>query len=179
MIRKGLALVLCCGTVAFTVVGCGGNPGGNVDLVQAGGTITLNGKALEGATVSFIPEKGPLASGVTNKDGKFTLATGTSPGAQLGPCQVTVTAVAPGSSQLPAGASPMNAATPPKNEEEVKQRLEAMNMMKKVQATPDGGASAAPKSIVNVKFGNPKTSGFTATIDKDPAKNQFTFDVTE
>lgn len=178
MIRKGLVLALCCGLLQFTVVGCGGNPAGDVALVAAGGTVTLNGQPLEGANISFVPEKGPIANGVANKEGKFSLATGTSPGAPLGPCQVTITAAAPGSVQAPSAAGP-NMQAPPKNEEEVRQRLEAMNAMKKVQTPTDGGAAAGPKSRINAKYANPKTSGLTATIDKDPAKNQFTFEVTE
>jgi len=74
----------------LALVGCGGKPG----PVPVQGTVLLDGKPLEGATVSFVPEGGTgrSASGFTDKDGVFHLMT-TNPndGAVPGNYRVTVT----------------------------------------------------------------------------------------
>src|SRR5260370_29634940 len=104
--------------LTFAVAGCGDSPtGGNVALAKAEGVVTFKGGPLAGATVTFIPEKGPVASGVTDLEGKFSLSTGTMPGAALGPCNVTVSAVIPGSGAK--SSSPLTEMTkPPTTDEE-------------------------------------------------------------
>ncbi len=55
------------------LVGCGPS---RPKTVQVTGTVTLDGTAVEGATVMFMPEGGGRpATGITDKDGKFTLKT--------------------------------------------------------------------------------------------------------
>jgi hypothetical protein len=74
--------------LALFLSGCGRGP-----LVKVQGTVTLDGKPLEGATVSFVPEEGagPPASGLTGSDGVFRLTTRTSgDGAQPGQYKVTI-----------------------------------------------------------------------------------------
>jgi len=71
--------------------GCGGGK------VPVTGNVLLDGKPLEGATVTFHPAeqgKGQMATGTTDKDGVFRLST-TKPddGAVPGEYKVTVTAV--------------------------------------------------------------------------------------
>jgi hypothetical protein len=69
--------------------GCG--KGG---LVKVQGTVTLDGKPLDGATVIFVPEGegGVTANGLTGSDGVFRLTTRTSgDGALPGQYKVTIT----------------------------------------------------------------------------------------
>jgi hypothetical protein len=81
--------------VAVGLSGCGS--GDQLKLVQATGVVTLQGMPLDGATVIFVPEKGPLAMGLSDKDGKFTLSTGQSAGVAVGKCGVSVSLSAPDS----------------------------------------------------------------------------------
>ena len=79
-------------TAALTLVGCGGKT--VPDLVPVSGTLTVNGQPYENVMVKFVPmEEGfdgnTIASGITDKEGKFTLETpGHGPGAV--PCQTKV-----------------------------------------------------------------------------------------
>ena len=56
-------------TIALTLVGCGGKS------APVSGTVTLNGKAVPGATVVFVQEGGgSIASGLSDDQGKYTLS---------------------------------------------------------------------------------------------------------
>ncbi len=71
------------------LTGCG--PAG-LDLVRAGGSVTLDGKPVADAAVVFVSaEGGHLAHGVTDEHGRFNLATTNRPGAVAGEHQVAVT----------------------------------------------------------------------------------------
>ena len=72
------------------IVGCSGRC--DLELVSAGGVLDYRNRPLENVTVTFIPEKGPLAHGVTDSDGNFVLATGTRQGIVAGPAKVIVSA---------------------------------------------------------------------------------------
>jgi hypothetical protein len=62
------------------------------------GTVTYQGKPVEGANVQFIPSgEGMPGNGVTDASGKFTLATAGKPGAPAGDYKVTVVKVSGGS----------------------------------------------------------------------------------
>lgn len=86
MIRKSLSLFSM--LLLAGLVGCGG-------LKEAEGTVTYDGNAVDGATVSFINEdgKGQAVSGFTDSSGKFVLMTGKKKGAPPGSYKVTVTKV--------------------------------------------------------------------------------------
>src|SRR5262245_4436516 len=60
------------GALALAGGGCGGS-----GTVKVRGTVTLDGKPLSGAMVTFVPaeEKGRAASGATQADGSFRLTT--------------------------------------------------------------------------------------------------------
>ena len=69
-------------------------------LAEVSGTVTLDGKALPGATVQFIPDeakgtKGPPAQGVTDENGHFELTTLRRKGAPVGFHKVAVEARRP------------------------------------------------------------------------------------
>ena len=71
------------------VAGCGKSTG----QISVSGTVELNGKTIEGASVLIVPESrlGLLpADGVTNANGKFTLATNLGPGAKPGDFKVAI-----------------------------------------------------------------------------------------
>ena len=60
------------------IVGCSRNDSTMPKLATVDGTITLNGKPLSGATVSFVPTgatRGTGANGYTDKAGKYELKT--------------------------------------------------------------------------------------------------------
>lgn len=74
MIFCGIA-VLC----GLFITGCGEtNP---YDTVKVSGVVTVNGTPMEGVTVVFRPvaADGMIATGITDKDGKFVLTTGQAP----------------------------------------------------------------------------------------------------
>lgn len=54
--------------------GCGETPSDKPPLAKVSGKITLDGKPLEGAIVTFEPqEKGAASTGATDKEGHYTL----------------------------------------------------------------------------------------------------------
>ncbi len=82
--------ILVSGVVTVGLVGCGRSQYPETAPVE--GTITLNGAPVEGATVTFAPEKGRSSSGRTNNLGKYTLTYKQRiQGAVLGRHQVKIT----------------------------------------------------------------------------------------
>ena len=72
---------------AVVVAGCNKGP----RTVPVVGTVTLDGKPVEGAAVTFVPTaEGQPAMSITDAQGKFTLSTGTAAGAVPGTYAVTV-----------------------------------------------------------------------------------------
>lgn len=62
------------------------------DLGQVSGTVTLNGKPLDGATVEFIPDAGRPSIGMTDAQGKYKLLfRADQPGAVIGTHSVRIT----------------------------------------------------------------------------------------
>lgn len=77
--------------LALVAVGCGGSVPGPA-FVPVSGVVTLDGKGVEGATVTFAPKtEGSLSLAMTDAQGNFTLksATGRN-GAAVGEHNVTV-----------------------------------------------------------------------------------------
>ena len=73
------------------LVGCSGGDDNKKDTAPVTGVVTSNGKAVEGAMVTFYPDEGKLATGTTDKDGKFTLTTyEPNDGAVVGNHKVTI-----------------------------------------------------------------------------------------
>lgn len=151
--------------VVFTVVaallgtvvgGCGsaGKP------VPAKGKVVFKGQPLSGASVSFVPtsEKTQMASGSTDAGGEFTLASAGKPGAVPGEYLVAISKVESFTPQV--GAKPEE--------------------MAKISASlPKQKPVAASKSVIPVRYADPKQSGLKATVTTDPAKNVFEFNLTE
>ncbi|HBN77861.1 MAG TPA: hypothetical protein DD473_19035 [Planctomycetaceae bacterium] len=61
-----------CFLVIF-LLGCGG--ASKLDTVPVTGMVTYNGEPIADASVTFYPEKGRAASGMTDQDGIYTLTT--------------------------------------------------------------------------------------------------------
>jgi len=76
--------------VAITSLGCGAEA---LSLVEVRGTITYRGKPVSNATVTFYPQQGPPAFGVSDSQGQFSLETNGQPGAVPEMAKVSVVAV--------------------------------------------------------------------------------------
>lgn len=84
--------VLCTLWILSTAVGCGSRD----SLPSVRGTVTLNGKPLPNARVSFYPVKGRAALGVTDKAGRYQLQTSNDVhGVEEGEYRVTITTERP------------------------------------------------------------------------------------
>jgi hypothetical protein len=77
------ALLLC-------FVGC--SQGDAPTLADTQGIVTYKGRPLDAANVSFVPESGPIAVGVTDAEGRFTLTTFGEKGAPIGVCRIAIQA---------------------------------------------------------------------------------------
>jgi len=89
-IRAAFCTLLIGGTL-FTLAGCGRSKSDRPDLALVHGVLKLNGLPVEGALVTFVPEKGRPSSGISNTDGHYELQYHqNSPGAALGHHQVRI-----------------------------------------------------------------------------------------
>ena len=128
------------------LAGCGG--GGSAPVtVHVQGMVTYQGKPVPKLSVAFIPDKGMLASGTTDAQGRFSLMTNKpGDGAMVGTYKVAINFVPDEIPEMP--------------------------------GLP-GTEKKAPASPIPPKYADPKTSGLTKTVEKDAAKNNFTFDLTD
>jgi len=83
MIRTGAALAVV--LVLAGLVGCGSG------FSKVEGSVTLDGKPVSEAVVTFVPDKGNNSTGVTDASGKFSITTNGKPGAPAGDYKVIVT----------------------------------------------------------------------------------------
>jgi hypothetical protein len=119
-------------------------------LVKAGGVVKYKGAPLPGADVVFVPDAGGLPSiGRTDESGRFTLSTSGRPGAPPGPYKVSVTAL---------------------RQKRAVPEAEAVSMTSEQIA-------ANHETLIPVKYNNLITSGLTATVGEDAAKNDYLFDL--
>ena len=129
--------------LAACLVGCARGPDGPT-LVPVSGTVTLEGKPLSGALVTFIPTgdtRGTDVSGRTDGEGRYRLATPKGrEGAPIGTYKVTVSRLLlpDGSEYVPDPAvppieSPARESLPPHFSDPAQTRLSA--------TVPEGGAT--------------------------------------
>ncbi len=133
--------VLCLAGMLLSA-GCSG--GGLTGLYPVRGTVTLNGKPLEGATITFVG-KGDLrpATAISGSDGKYELFTLDSPGAQPGSYSVVVQKM-----EAPAEASTADAGFDAQGRD-----------LSMVQAAANVGKGAGKsKDLVPPKYLNPETT---------------------
>lgn len=70
-------------------VGCGGSD--QLETATVTGTVTLDGKPVQGGHVSFIPQRGRAGNGLIDTSGSFALTTySPGDGATVGPHKVAV-----------------------------------------------------------------------------------------
>jgi len=140
--------------LSIGLAGCGGSGGPKLYAVK--GTVTYNGKPLDGANVNFLPTAtgAQQAVGTTDAKGQYTLSTLGRPGAVLGEHQVTITKFA-------AGAGPAE----PKPGDMIKMQTK--------------GRVPPPKPEIPPKYGMTTTSGFKAVVGTDVSKNVFDFPLTD
>lgn len=136
--------------LAGILVGCFGC-GQSSDLpaiATAHGTVKFQGKPLPQANILFIPDSGPVASGITDELGNFTLITQGKSGATVGNHRVTI------------------------------QASVAKNGSNSVAIDPKSGAelSVETVSVVPEKYGNPYQSGLSATV-ASKGDNEFIFEI--
>ncbi len=146
-----LAVVVVLGAIGLA--GCGGSTMPKV--YPATGTVTWKGEPLADATVSFVPSVGAPSDGKTDAQGKFTIMTNGKPGARAGACKVTVSKFAGAAPSMPAAPKPED-------------------MMKMYEKKKKGEME---KGEIPAKFGRPDTSGLSAEVTTEGAKNVFTFDL--
>ncbi len=146
--------------VLLTVVaaGCGG--GANFPKTYpVTGKVTVNGKPIEGAMVTFQLESGKEnAIGTTDKNGEFTLSMfQPGDGAVPGQYRIAVSKLPPGTTSA--------AGTPPPGQ------IGSADLPADYAPPPDtskGGGPTGPKSEIAAKYSNDQTSGLRATVVAGP-----------
>lgn len=89
------------GTVAL-LAGCGGGGSQGPETVPVKGVIKYQGKPVPKLSVAFMPEKGMLAYGTTDDDGKFSLQTNKpGDGAMPGTYKVTISFISETIPEMP------------------------------------------------------------------------------
>lgn len=156
---KNIFRLLFCGFL-FVAVGCSSG-GSGPKLVSADGKVTFQGKPLAGATVMFVPDNGPIAMGVTDLEGKFTLSSGSLSGTAVGPAKVSITAYPPG--QEPPDMSAI--AEDPKTPEEMAAYMKKAEEMQQAMASGQSPLAQQPKSLIPEKYGKIETSGLSFTVE--------------
>jgi hypothetical protein len=152
--------VLVAGLVATLAAGCGES----IKTLPASGTVTYQGKPVDGALVTFLGEGNVLGSGTTDAAGKYTISTLGKPGAVPGKNAVAITKQTGATGAPQAATGP---ATPPSPEEIQKMA----GTMKKSMV------GSKVENLLPVKYANPGESGFTA--DVQPGKSTFDFALTD
>jgi hypothetical protein len=140
--------------LAVAVVGCGGGEGTHVELAPVTGVVTLDGKAVDGATIIFSPKgNAPLSTAITDLQGKFTMKTGSGrPGAAVGDHAVGVAL-----SMTAGGSGP-----PPSSD----------GLAPPLPSELSGSQAAAQQKyvpprtvwVVPEKYSKPESSGLTVTV---------------
>jgi len=138
---------------AVFCVGCGANknPFGTVYIE---GVVTVDGEPMQGISVSLLPRTGDLAAGgITDANGKFTVATG---GAPVG-----------------SGAKP--------GEYDVvfrKQHSEGLHLSMEESKAMYGRGELPMTYLIPKKYANPTTSGIDPiTVSEKKSENKFRFEL--
>lgn len=147
------------------LAGCGTSDAPKTFKVS--GTVTLEGKPVDGAIVTFVSsENKKNAVGSTNAKGEFKLSTfGPGDGALPGSYKVTISktdeAAAPPATTPPpgviAGGEISESYVPPAN-------------------TAGGKKGSGPKNLLPAKYANEQTSGLVATVAEND-QNKFDFEL--
>lgn len=144
------------------LAGCGGGNSKDPKIAAVGGSVTYKGAPVAGATVTFMPDKGPLAIGITDLNGEFKLNSGALVGCAVGPVKVAVRVEAPGESSN-------NSVPKPGSGDFAEQSKKMADMTMAHQQS----ASTTKKSLIPEKYRDPTSSGLTYTVEADASKNKF------
>ncbi len=144
------------GIAAMLVVGCGQRGPAGPKKLPVSGSITFNGKPVDGATVTFVSaDQKTAAVGRTDASGRYELVGGALPGTYKVKVEKFEQAAPP-----PSGGGPVDIAED-----------------KSYKPPPEGAPpEAPPKSLLPPKYADPNQSGLTATVD-EKGKNRFDFDL--
>ena len=150
--------------LALGIVGCGGAPS---NIAKTTGKVTYQGASVEGATVTMsTQDNSKIATAITDGEGNFTMMTQVGQksyeGAPLGSVNVTITKFAD------MGTGEVDSDDPTAVDEMYSQMLDQQG---------DGEGSIETTNELPGKYAATITSGLTATIEADPEKNVFTFDL--
>lgn len=126
-----------------------------VKLAKVQGHVKYKGAPLKGANVKFYPSEGPMAIGITDDEGNFSLTTNGRPGAVVGTHKVSIT-------KMSDSAGPAIPASPTPED--------MMKMQKAAMSQPSG-----PKSEIPEMYGSPDTSKLTADVSANASENEFEF----
>lgn len=146
------------GIVSLFVAAVMGCSDSGVNLVRVKGKVVYEGQPISGATVTFKPnDGGPIATGMTDASGAFSLTTGGRPGAVIGAHKVGITKMSGGASAVATEA------------------MSPDDMREMQKAAMDKGADSTPKSEIPEKYANPEKSGLVATVSENAAENEFEY----
>jgi len=153
-------------------VGCGDNK-----LIEVKGVVTHEGKAVEGATVTFVSEDGKnTASASTDAGGNFSLVTGGKPGAPPGTYKVLVVkGKHQATDTAPDPSDPATMAQLKKESEEVAKDFKGAGgvdmatkmKMKMAGQKVEGGGPAPVHSLLPAAYADIKTTPFTVKVPPD------------
>lgn len=157
---RAICAGLCVAVLGLLLTGCGSSGPAEpvLELVETTGKVTLDGKPLPDAQVTFLfqgsPPKGFIASGATTEaDGTFTLQTGSKFGTVVGSYKVIVSKVA----------APDGSAI----------KIDPASGMDLAQLQASGQA----QELVPERYSNPESTELEATVKKD-GTNDFNFPLT-
>ncbi len=150
------SLALGCLSVSLFILGCGPDLPSTVPVT---GTITMDSKPVEGATVNFLSEEGSVtASGKTDASGKYSLKTFVGEqyvdGAIVGKHLVAVV----------------------KTESDGQTISDPKEYMANMAANPTKTSEFKPKNLVPAKYNNPTMSQLNADVT-EAGPNDFPFEL--
>lgn len=168
MFRKPAIFVLI--TNILLLSGCSRS---DLKLAPVDGVVTYNGTPLANATITFVPEKGPIAMGTSDKSGRFKLSTGARPGAVLGRNAVAIS-VGPAQPDDASAKNRESVEKAPKSAAEAQNYLNNAGQIQKEQAAAKAKSNSKAKagvkdnpqnSPIPSKYMNTETSGLIYTIE--------------
>lgn len=160
-----------CGLIFLASGGCGKSA---PKLYPVAGTVTFEGRAVEGASVLFIPQQGTPSVGVTDAAGKYTLITAGKPGAPEGKYDVTISKSSAGAN--PAGDEEVPMAQMAGGEPTEADLLKLQDQTTQIgQTMLDAVKADDPPSLLPARYGMPQGSGLSAAVTTDASKNVFDF----
>ncbi len=158
MMKRWVVLLLTLATMPLVLgfAGCGGD---GPKLAKVTGKVTYKGQPLKSANIKFYPPSGPIAVGITDDNGMFSMNTNGRAGASLGMNRVAITKMTAGT----AGAQPTTTMSPDDMKNMAKSNIKKEN--------------TGPKSEIPEKYGDADSGLLSADVSADAAQNDLVFDL--